>query len=76
MKHLNSETLKNITDTMQRERKLKVGEIHPNTGLPIIQIKKTNQGKVRAFLVRMAARRMSKGRLENQALDRFHKQKR
>jgi len=76
MKHLNSETLKNITDTMPRERNLKVGERHPNTGMPVTGSKKSKEGRFKAFLVRMAAKRMNKGKLEQHVLGRFHGPKR
>jgi len=56
MKHLNSETLKNIIDTMPRERSLKVGERHPSTGLPVTGKKLS----LRERFVLRALRRASK----------------
>jgi len=57
MKHLNSETLKNILDTMQRRRNQKVGEIHPGTGLPVIKRRRS----IKEWWVALAIRKANKG---------------
>ena len=55
MKHLNSETLKNILDTMQRGRSTtRIGERHKESGLPVVRTRRNvSKGKL-AWLLRFA----------------------